>query len=404
MTSILNSLTPEPPNAVLGLAQECNADIFPDKINLTIGAYRGEDGKPYVLPCVREAEKAIFETKFNHEYLLQDGLTEFNLATQKLLLGSDSQLISSGRIYTIQSVAGTGALRLGTEFIKRVRPDVVIAIPNYTWQNHPTIVNAAGITLATYTYLDATATSFDYEGMLASLEQLPENAIILLHSCAHNPSGSDPTDEQWKGILSVMKRRNLFPFFDNAYQGFVSGDPDVDAFSVRLFAADPDMEMIIACSFSKNFGLYGERVGALHIITRTTDQAETVATILRAVARCLYSTCPSYGSRIVSYILSDEERKNAWKRECAAMAHRLNDIRANLHAELVQHNVKGKWEHVRTQRGMFSFSGISRDAVLRLKHEYHVYLLEDGRVSLAGLNSSNLQKFVKALVDVLGTN
>lgn len=403
MTSVFDNIIPEPANPILGRSQECTADPFPEKINLTIGVYRTEEGQPYVLPCVREAEDILNEMNLNHEYLVQDGLAEFNKSTQKLLFGDNSPLVANEQIYTIQAVAGTGAVRLGIDFVKRVFPNASFAIPDITWQNHPTIIQSVGLPFTTYRYLCDDGCTFNYEAVLEDLRKLPTGTFVLMHSCAHNPSGCDPSDEQWKGILDVFKERSLFPFFDNAYQGFVSGNPDVDAFSIRLFA-ESGLELIAACSFSKNFGLYGERVGALHAVTASKEEVPKVASVVRAAARCLYSTCPSFGARIVSYILSDPERKAVWMRECAGMANRLNEIRRLLYEKLKEKNVKGTWDHVVIQRGMFSFTGISHENVLRLKDEYHVYMLNDGRISLAGLNHSNIDRFVDSLASVLGTN
>lgn len=403
MSSFFENIVPEPPNPILGLSQECSADPFPDKINLTIGVYRTEEGQPYVLPCVREAEDILSEMNLNHEYLVQDGLTDFNKATQKLLFGDDSPLIANEQIYTIQAVAGTGAVRLGIDFVKRVFPGATFSIPDITWQNHPTILDSVGIPFTTYRYLKDDGCTFNYEGVIEDLKKLAPKTFVLFHSCAHNPSGCDPTDEEWKGILQVMQEKQLFPFFDNAYQGFVSGNPDIDAYSIRLFAS-AGLELIAACSFSKNFGLYGERVGALHVVTSSKASAQKAASVIRAAARCLYSTCPSFGARIVSYILSDPERTAVWKAECAGMANRLNEIRRLLYEKLKEKNVKGTWEHVIIQRGMFSFTGISKPNVVKLKEEHHVYMLNDGRISLAGLNHGNIDRFVDSLVSVLGTN
>lgn len=403
MASFLKDVVAEPPNIILGISQECQADKDPNKINLTIGVYRTEDGQPYVLPCVREAEDILNEMNLNHEYLVQDGLSEFNSVTQKFLFGEDSPLIANKQIFTIQAVAGTGAVRLGMGFLQTILPKVHFSIPDISWQNHATILSSIGVPYTTYRYLKDDGCTFNYEAVLHDLALLPEESVVLLHSCAHNPSGCDPTDEQWVGILNVVKERRLFPFFDNAYQGFVSGDPDVDAYSIRLFAQH-NIPMIVACSFSKNFGLYGERIGALHLVASSEDEAKRSATVLRAVARTLYSTCPTFGARIVSFILSDPDRRDHWKRECASMANRLNEIRRELYEKLVARNVKGTWEHVIIQRGMFSYTGISAENVKILKEKHHVYMLTDGRISLPGLNHKNIDRFVDSLIDVLGTN
>lgn len=403
MASFFAHVPLEPPNSVLGISNECTLDPYPKKINLTIGVYRTEDGHPYVLPSVRNAEEQINEFAMNHEYLVQDGIPEFNKAVQKLMFGEEASAISEGRVYTIQTVAGTGAVRLGAEFLHKIFPGIVCSIPAVTWQNHPQVLDAVGIPKTTYRYLLPDGCNLDFDGMLADLKALPEKSIVLMHSCAHNPSGCDPSDEQWKEILQVFQERKLFPFFDNAYQGFVSGDPQVDAYAVRLFA-QAGLEMIVACSFSKNFGLYGQRVGALHVVTTDKDSTTRVASLIRAIARCLYSTCPAHGARIVSIILNDSARSQQWHQECKGMADRLNSVRHTLYDELIKANVKGTWKHIISQRGMFSFTGISPENVQRLKEEYHIYMLKDGRISLAGLNNSNIQRFVHALLEIYGTN
>jgi aspartate/tyrosine/aromatic aminotransferase len=404
MSSFFQNIVPEPPNPILSLNQECNADSDPNKINLTLGVYRSEEGEPYVLPSVREAEDILNEMSLNHEYLVQDGLLEFDAATQRFLFGADSPLIASQQIYTIQAVAGTGAVRLGMEFLKKANPSLTFAVPVITWGNHNMILQTLEIKTTTYRYLKEDGCTFDFEGMIEDLSKLSEGTVVLMHACAHNPSGCDPSDEQWIEILNVIKRNNLFPFFDNAYQGFVSGDPEIDAFSIRTFAKEQGMTMIVACSFSKNFGLYGERVGALHVVTSSKEEVTKAASVIRAIARCLWSTCPSYGARIVAYILSDEERTKQWKTDCARMAHRISEIRQLLFEKMVEKNVKGTWKHVIIQRGMFSFTGIAKQHVIELKEKYHVYMLMDGRISLAALNHNNIDRFVDALVAVLGTN
>lgn len=398
MASFFENTPLEPPNAILGVAQECNQDPFPGKINLTIGAYRDETGKSVVLRSVRAAEEHLFHAKTDHEYLVQDGHLHFNQLAQELMFGR--QIPS---VFTIQAVAGTGAIRLGADFLRRILPDAVIAIPEVTWQNHPAIFGAIGFKIAHYRYLAADGCNLDFNGMLEDIRNLPPHSIVLLHSCAHNPSGCDPSEDQWRQLLQVVEENNLLPFFDNAYQGFVSGDPEADAFAVRLFA-EKGIELLAACSFSKNFGLYGERVGALHVLCRNEDEKIRTGSVLRATARLLYSTCPSFGSRIVATILGDPERKRQWLEDCHAMATRLLTVRETLFNALVEKNVKGVWGHVVQQRGMFSYSGIPGWAVKKLKEDHHIYLLNDGRISLAGLNQSNIGRVVDALVTVLGTN
>jgi len=256
-----------------------------------------------------------------------------------------------------------------------------------------------------YRYLNENDTAINFDGLLEDIEAAPPKSIILLHACAHNPTGIDPTDEQWGKILEVIKAKNHIPFFDNAYQGFVSGDTNIDAYSIRLFASS-GIEMFVACSFAKNFGLYGERIGALHIFSEEKD-CEIIPSIssqLRCISRAMYSTCPAYGARLVGTVLSNQELKSQWESECNGMAMRLNLVRKALYDSLVKNDVLGTWEHVINQRGMFSYSGIPAWAVQQLRERYHIYMLSNGRISLAGLNTNNVETFVQALKEILGTN
>jgi aspartate aminotransferase len=371
---------------------------------MCIGAYRDENGKPQVLPSVRAAEDEIHRRQFNHEYLSQDGFAEFNAAAQKLMFSENHVVLKEKRVFTCQSVSGTGSLRLCMEFIKSSMPkDITVYIPSVTWGNHPAMLEAAGIKMVEYSYLDKAGTGLDFAGMLNDISQCPPGSIVLLHAIAHNPTGVDPSVEEWDQLREVMRERRLLPFFDNAYQGFVSGDPQQDAYAVRSFAK-MGMEMLIACSFSKNFGLYGERVGCVHVVTSDPKLCESVASQLRASSRTLYSSCPTFGARIVATILGDENLTAMWAADCITMSSRLNGVRQSLYSRLVKLNVKGTWEHVIKQRGMFSYTGIPKEAVQRLKDEYHIYMLGNGRISLAGLNKGNIERFCNALVEVLGTN
>jgi aspartate/tyrosine/aromatic aminotransferase len=428
MSGYFSDLPIEPPNPVLGLAAECLRDPSPHKINLTVGAYRGDNGLPFVLPSVQQAEVRIAQLPVyqHHEYLPQDGLPEFLDVARDFLFGP-ALAIAEQRVYSIQTVAGTGALRLGAEFLKLASDRLhcqcptaapstaTIAIPNVTWQNHPVIFNDAGLHVVPYRYLSASGVSFDFDAMLSDLQALSPGTILLLHACAHNPTGCDPSDEQWRAILQVVQARGLLPFFDNAYQGFVSGDPDIDAFAVRLFAAahsspassSPSstlspLPMAVACSFSKNFGLYGERVGALHVVCPSAVEVPRVAAIVRALARPFWSTCSAHGARLVAVAL--REFRAQWVVDCQGMALRVQGVRQALVDKLEAKRVRGRWDHVVTQRGMFSYSGIDAESVDRLKTEFHIYLLRDGRMSISSLNSQNMDRFVEALLSVLGTN
>lgn len=352
---------------------------------------------------MRKAESIIHDLQFDHEYLPQDGLPEFLRCSQSLMFGSDSLSLADGRVHSIQGISGTGSLRLGCEFIGKLMPDRMCFYPSTSWPQHCTILEESRVQHGTYRYLDESGCALDFDGFLEDLNQMPPKSILLLHACAHNPSGVDPTDEQWRAILDVVKARELFPLFDNAYQGFVSGDVNIDAFAVRLFD-QAGLEMIVACSYAKNFGLYGERCGALHFITNAKESIPAIASQLRVISRSLYSTCPTYGARIVATILSDPILRGEWEVQCKEMADRLNGVRQSLFDALVELKVKGSWSHIIKQRGMFSYTGIPAPVVARLRDEYHIYMLSNGRISLAGLNEGNIRHFAGALAAIMGEN
>lgn len=403
MSSFFDNVSLAPPNSILGVALECKNDSYSKKIDLTIGAYRDENGKPSVLKSVRDAEIALIEQNLDHEYLSQDGHAEFNRLSQILMFGEESPVIAEGRVFSIQGISGTGSLRLAADFIAQFMPGKKVFIPDTTWGNHPAILEASRIPQGEYRYLDGSGCRLDFKGLMEDFRSFPDGSCVILHACAHNPSGVDPTTDQWREILTVFQEKGLLPWFDNAYQGFVSGDPTEDAFAVRLFV-ESGLETIVACSFAKNFGLYGERCGSLHFVARSASALPPIASQLRVISRVLYSTCPAQGARIVALILGDPTRRAQWLTDCRAMAERLNGVRKLLFDTLVRLNVKGEWRHVIEQRGMFSYTGISAPTVARLKQDYHIYMLGNGRISLAGLNAGNCDQFVSALADILGHN
>ena len=382
----------------------CKKDTHPDKIDLTVGAYRDNNGKPQVLNAIREAEKLIFEEKLNHEYLPQDGEAQFLEGSQRLFFGDDSKCLQENRVYSIQGISGTGSLTLGFAFIKKHFPEgTTVYIPSTTWANHVNMCNSNGLNTARYRYLDGSGCALDFDGLIEDLSACPEGSVILLHMCAHNPTGVDPSDEQWLKILDVIKSRKLLPFFDNAYQGFVSGDPTKDALPARLFAST-GLEMMASCSFAKNFGLYGDRIGALHVVASKAENVPKLASQIRVISRVIYSTPPLHGARIVGKVIGSPSLYKMWEGECKGMADRITAARNKFYSGLVSNNVKGTWDHVIAQRGMFSFTGIPADVVKRLREEYHIYMLENGRISVAGLNDGNIDRFVKALKETMGTN
>uniref|UniRef100_A0A0C9S8G8 Aspartate aminotransferase n=1 Tax=Wollemia nobilis TaxID=56998 RepID=A0A0C9S8G8_9CONI len=385
--SAFEKLQQAPEDPILGVTVAYNKDPSPVKLNLGVGAYRTEEGRPLVLSVVRQAEEALIQDRSRYkEYLPITGLAEFNKLSAKLILGSDSPAIQESRVATVQCLSGTGSLRVGAEFLSKHYSQRIIYIPVPTWGNHPKIFNLGGLSVQTYRYYDPSTRGLDYQGMLEDLSAAPSGAIVLLHACAHNPTGVDPTQEQWQGIRQLVRQKGLLPFFDSAYQGFASGNLDADAYSVRLFVADGG-ECLIAQSYAKNMGLYGERVGALSIICRTENVAKRVESQLKLVIRPMYSSPPIHGATIVATILGDRNLNYNWTLELKSMADRIISMRHQLYDALKARGTPGDWTHIIKQIGMFTFTGLNKDQVSFMTSEYHVYMTSDGRISMAGLSS-----------------
>ncbi len=332
-----------------------------------------------------------------------DGLPQFLHASRKVLFGEEILTCHESRIASLQCLSGTGSLRIAGEFLHKFFPNSTIYIPATTWENHWKVFEAAGMQTASYRYLDHTGYQFAFNELIEDISNIPDNSIVLLHMVGHNPSGVDPTNEQWEDILAVIQQKNLFPLLDNAYQGFISGNHHVDAYVARRFI-EVLPSFIVASSFAKNFGLYGERIGALHVVTAHPNIAKNCLSQLKIISRVAYSNCPAYGARIIAEIVNDDTLFAMWQVECKAMADRLISVRRLLVECLKSENVKGNWDHIQNQKGMFSFTGISAEVVIRLRKEYSIYMLETGRLSLAGLNTNNTLYFAQSLGKILGKN
>lgn len=323
-------------------------------------------GMPYVLGCVKSAEVAIMEAqnegKENKEYLPIEGSAGFNNAAATLALGSDDEALGSGRVTTVQALSGTGALTVGAHFLRQHYSVHKVLVPSPTWGNHNKVFPAAGLHVEPYPYFDYDTNGLDLDGMLSALRKAEEGSIVLLHACAHNPTGVDPSEDQWRQILQTVRERKLLPFFDVAYQGFASGDLDRDAFSLRLFASC-GIEMLFAQSFAKNMGLYGERVGALSVVTSSPDSAHRVKTQLKSTIRPMYSSPPVHGASIARYVLSDPELFALWQHEMSQMAERIASVRRCLSDALRANDCPGDWSHILQQIGMFSFTGLTKQQV-----------------------------------------
>ncbi|GMR53384.1 hypothetical protein PMAYCL1PPCAC_23579 [Pristionchus mayeri] len=388
-----------PPDAILGVTEAFKADPNPKKMNLGVGAYRDDQGKPFVLPSVREAERRIVGEKLDKEYAGITGLPDFCNHSIKLALGANSPVITEKRNVTVQAISGTGALRIGSEFLAKYSKSKVIYQPTPTWGNHVPVFKFAGVDVKQYRYYDKNTCGFDEKGALEDIAQIPKGSIILLHACAHNPTGVDPTREQWKKISEVVKKQGLFVFFDMAYQGFASGDVDGDAFAVRYFI-EQGHKICLAQSFAKNMGLYGERVGAFTMVCGDAEEAGRVASQIKILIRPMYSNPPIHGARIASRILNDPELKKQWLTDVKGMADRIITMRSQLKDLLKKEGSSRNWQHITDQIGMFCFTGINPQQVEKLIKEHSVYLTKDGRISVAGISSNNVGYLAKALHDV----
>jgi aspartate aminotransferase len=395
--SVFAGLAQAPEDPILGVTVAFNKDPSPVKVNLGVGAYRTEEGKPLVLNVVRRAEQMLVNDPTRYkEYLPITGLADFNKLSAKLIFGADSPAIQENRVATVQCLSGTGSLRVGGEFLARHYHELTIYIPQPTWGNHIKIFTFSGLTVKTYRYYDPATRGLDLKGLLEDLSSAPTGAIVLLHACAHNPTGVDPTLDQWEQIRQLMRSKSLLPFFDSAYQGFASGCLDKDAQSVRMFVADGG-ELLMAQSYAKNMGLYGERVGALSIVCGSANVAGRVESQLKLVTRPMISNPPIHGASIVATILKDSEMFHEWTLELKAMADRIISMRQQLFDALKTRGTPGDWTHIIKQIGMFTFTGLSSEQVAFMRQEYHIYMTSDGRISMAGLNTKNLPHLADAI-------
>ncbi|XP_039449739.1 aspartate aminotransferase, cytoplasmic [Culex pipiens pallens] len=396
--SIFGTVEVGPPIEVFALNQACLKDTNPNKVNLGVGAYRTNEGKPWILPVVKKAEAAIVaDGSLNHEYLPVLGTESVTNAASTLLLGEGSEAIASKRAFGVQCLSGTGALRVGAEFLCRILKRTTFYYSSPTWENHHKVFVYAGFTEPrTYRYWNQERRGIDFEGMLEDLRAAPEGAVVILHACAHNPTGIDPTQDQWKQIADLCEERKLFPFFDSAYQGFASGDPNKDAFAVRYFI-ERGFELFCAQSFAKNFGLYNERIGNLTVVQKDSTTSAAVASQITLLIRGMYSNPPAFGSRIVNLVLNDPTLRAEWMDCIKTMSSRIITMRKALYDELVALGTPGTWTHITEQIGMFSYTGLNEKQVEILIKEFSIYLLKTGRISMCGLNESNVKYVAKAI-------
>ncbi|CAO1605350.1 aspartate transaminase aat1 [Xanthoria calcicola] len=388
-TGILNSST--------GITEAYKKDSLPEKINLGVGAYRDDKGKPYVLPSVRSAEKKVVDSNLDKEYAGITGVPSFTKAAAVLAYSSGSTAIKEDRVAITQSISGTGALRIGGEFLARHFPgDKKIFIPTPSWANHNAVFKDSGLQVEKYRYYNKDTIGLDFDGMVADIKAAPEGSVILLHACAHNPTGIDPTEAQWKQISDVVKEKKHYPFFDMAYQGFASGDTDRDAFPVRHFVREGH-SLCLAQSFAKNMGLYGERVGAFSIVCDSAEEKKRVDSQVKILVRPLYSNPPVHGARIASEILNDPNLNKQWLGEVKGMAERIISMRALLKENLEKLGSKHDWSHITSQIGMFAYTGLTPTQMNQLAQENSVYATKDGRISVAGITSGNVKRLAESI-------
>ncbi|SCU77823.1 LAFA_0A03532g1_1 [Lachancea sp. 'fantastica'] len=409
--TLFNNAPQLPPDALFNIKLRLSKDTRAMKVDLGIGAYRDDTGKPWVLPSVREAEKLIQEDpNYNHEYLNIAGLTSLTDAAAVVLLGENSQALKEKRTISVQSLSGTGALHMAASFFSRFCNDKLVYLSDPTWANHKTIFETQGLKTATYPYWNAASKSLDLEGYLQAIKSAPQGSIFVLHACAHNPTGLDPNEEQWAQILKAIAENDHVVLFDSAYQGFASGNLNKDAFAVRLgLDVLADSTPVIICqSFAKNVGMYGERAGCFHLVlprqdasVNTEEVKAAIKSQLSSITRSELSNPPAYGAKIVSQVLNSPDLTKQWHDDMVTMSSRIIKMRHRLRDGLISLKTPGSWDHIVEQTGMFSYTGLTFEMVQRLEKEHAVYMASSGRASIAGLNSGNVEYVAKAINEVV---
>jgi aromatic-amino-acid transaminase len=396
--SLFSAIEMAPRDPILGITEAFNADTNTAKINLGVGVYYDDKGKVPLLECVQKAEAKLMEQPTPRTYLPIEGLAAYDKAVQELVFGADSPVIQEKRALTVQAIGGTGALKIGADFLKRFLPASDVYISDPSWENHRALFESAGFTVHNYAYYDAATRGVNFDGMLAALKAMPAGAIVVLHACCHNPTGADLTQDQWDQVIAAVQAGNLVPFLDMAYQGFANGI-DEDGAVVRRFAAT-GMAMLVSNSFSKSFSLYGERVGALSIVATTSEEATRVLSQLKRVVRTNYSNPPTHGGKVVAAVLATPELRKLWEEELAGMRVRIREMRGAMVEKLKAKAPGHDFEFVREQVGMFSYSGLSKEQVGKLRDE-SIYAVDTGRICVAALNSTNIDRVVDAIAKVL---
>ncbi|KAF1712317.1 aromatic amino acid aminotransferase [Pseudoxanthomonas kalamensis DSM 18571] len=387
-----------PGDPILGLTEAYNADSRPEKVNLGVGIYYDESGRIPLLDSVRTIEQQLAQQAKPRGYLPIDGLAAYTQATQKLLFGADSALLADARVATTQTVGGSGALRVGAELLRKTLPHATLALSRPSWENHRAVFGAAGFEVVEYAYFDPQTHGVDFDSMLADLGQLAPGTTVLLHACCHNPTGADLTVAQWTQVAALLKERQLFPFIDMAYQGFDQGLHE-DAAAIRVMIDAGFDDFIVASSYSKSFSLYGERVGALSVIAADATQAKAVQSQIKRIIRTIYSSPSTHGAALVAGVLGSDELRTQWEQELGGMRSRIHDLRGQLVDKLAALGAP-EFGFIKQQAGMFSYSGLSKTQVERLRDEFAIYAVGSGRICVAALNSRNLDYVANAVAAV----
>jgi aromatic-amino-acid transaminase len=397
--SMFTAVEMAPRDPILGLNEQYNADTNPNKVNLGVGVYFDDNGKLPLLQCVQAAEKTMMATPTARGYLPIDGIVAYDAAVKGLVFGADSEPVTSGRVATVQGIGGTGGLKIGADFLKRLNPNATVLISDPSWENHRALFTNAGFKVDTYAYYDAEKRGVNFEGMLASLNAAPAGTVVVLHACCHNPTGYDITAAQWDQVVAVVKAKNLTAFLDMAYQGFGHGIAEDGAVIQKFVAAG--LNFFVSTSFSKSFSLYGERVGALSVLCADKEECSRVLSQLKIVIRTNYSNPPIHGGAVVAAVLNNPELRALWEKELGEMRVRIKAMRQTLVDGLKAAGVKQDMSFITTQIGMFSYSGLSKDQMVRLRSEFGVYGTDTGRMCVAALNSKNIDYVCQAIAKVM---
>ncbi|MBL8336830.1 MAG: aspartate/tyrosine/aromatic aminotransferase [Rhodoferax sp.] len=397
--SLFSAVEMAPRDPILGLNEQYNADTNPNKVNLGVGVYFDDNGKLPLLACVQAAEKALMDKAAPRGYLPIDGIAAYDNAVKALVFGADSDVVKSGRVSTVQAIGGTGGLKIGSDFLKKISPQAKVLISDPSWENHRAIFQNAGFEVGSYRYYDAATRSVNFDGMLADLNAAAPGTIVVLHACCHNPTGYDLTAAQWDQVIAAVKAKGLTAFLDMAYQGFGHGIQEDGAVVGKFVAAG--LNIFVSTSFSKSFSLYGERVGALSVVASNKEEADRVLSQLKVVIRTNYSNPPTHGGAVVAAVLGNPELRSLWEQELGEMRVRIKAMRQKLVDGLKAAGVQQDMSFITTQIGMFSYSGLSKDQMVRLRSEFGVYGTDTGRMCVAALNSKNIDYVCQAIAKVV---